>query len=299
MSEDFIYIVGLIIIGSSFKKLNLLPKSSSEVLNSFVVNISFPAMIITSIAKLNISADIIYPVSMHWMIYIIHFFLILFLGKKLKMSKSIIGCLLVVSCLGNTAFLGIPMTHNFFGEDAIPYAILYDQLGSFTAFVFTMSVVLPHYSGNKAKSIVEILIRIIKFPPFIALILGFVFLTVPLPKTLDHFFMNISKTLIPCAMISIGFQMKYRIPLTRLKPIIIGLGLKLVIIPLLALGLYSIYGHETLALKVSVFQSGMPPMVTAGVLAMSSNLESDIAAALVGHGLLLSFLTLPILHLLI
>jgi predicted permease len=40
----------------------------------------------------------------------------------------------------------------------------------------------------------------------------------------------------------------------------------------------------------------MPPMVTAGILAMSANLESEIAAGLVGYGLLFSFLTLPLIH---
>jgi predicted permease len=38
----------------------------------------------------------------------------------------------------------------------------------------------------------------------------------------------------------------------------------------------------------------MPPMITAGALAISHNLVPRLAAAMVGFGLLLSLLTLPL-----
>ena len=56
---------------------------------------------------------------------------------------------------------------------------------------------------------------------------------------------------------------------------------------------------SNMALNVSIIQSAMPPMVTAGAVAMSANLEKDIAAALVGYGLLISFLTLPLLKMVV
>jgi len=39
----------------------------------------------------------------------------------------------------------------------------------------------------------------------------------------------------------------------------------------------------------------MPPMVTAGALALLAGLAPELTAALVGLGLMVSFLTLPIL----
>lgn len=50
---------------------------------------------------------------------------------------------------------------------------------------------------------------------------------------------------------------------------------------------------------VSVFQAGMPPMVMAGVLAMSEGFEIELVTALVGLGLIFAFLTLPIAYQLI
>ena len=48
-------------------------------------------------------------------------------------------------------------------------------------------------------------------------------------------------------------------------------------------------------LKVAVLEAGMPAMITAGALAMLAGLAPELAAALVGYGVVLGMLTLPVL----
>jgi hypothetical protein len=55
------------------------------------------------------------------------------------------------------------------------------------------------------------------------------------------------------------------------------------------------FNQHGLAAKISVFEAGMPPMVTAGALALIAGLAPELTAALVGLGLMVSFLTLPLL----
>jgi len=64
---------------------------------------------------------------------------------------------------------------------------------------------------------------------------------------------------------------------------------------LIAAGLCFTLNLNSLAVKVSVFEAGMPPMVTAGALALIAGLAPELTAALVGLGLMVSFLTLPLL----
>jgi predicted permease len=45
---------------------------------------------------------------------------------------------------------------------------------------------------------------------------------------------------------------------------------------------------------VAVFETAMPPMITAAALAISHRLAPDFAAALVGYGTVVSLLTLPL-----
>ena len=79
----------------------------------------------------------------------------------------------------------------------------------------------------------------------------------------------------------------------------IGLCIKLGAAPLCALAIASIVGLEGLEVEVAIMESGMPPMVSAGALAILANLSPTLTAALVGAGIVLSFLTLPVIfHLL-
>ncbi len=75
-----------------------------------------------------------------------------------------------------------------------------------------------------------------------------------------------------------------------------GLGVKLVDSPLAALLLCRLAGLESEAAQVAVFEAGMPPMVSAGALAISAGLSAELTAALVGFGIPAAFLTLPLLY---
>ncbi|MBT4792913.1 MAG: AEC family transporter [Halobacteriovoraceae bacterium] len=296
MLESFTLIIFLIGVGTLMKRSRSFPENTAAVLNMFVLRVSLPAMILISIPSLPISSAIIFPVLSHWVLYGLNIVLVLWACSIFKFSRSVKGALLIVSCLGNTAFLGTPMVTLFWGAKAVPYAVLYDQLGSGLAFIGTMAFLVPRYSSQEKKSLSGALYGLLKFPPFIALIFGFIFIYLPMPTLLELLFKNISVTLIPCAMIAVGYQMKYRLSKQQLVPLGVGLTIKLIILPTIAFLFVKISGLQHLALSVSVLQSGMPPMITAGALAMSVNLENDLSTSLVGYGLIIAFITLPLLN---
>tara|TARA_Y100000385_G_scaffold226580_1_gene237264 strand:- start:171 stop:869 length:699 start_codon:yes stop_codon:yes gene_type:complete len=229
----------------------------------------------------------------------LHFLLLFALYKWLKFSKSIFGALVIVTTMGNTAFLGIPLSEGFFGKDAIGYAVLYDQLGSGIAFILAGAFVLPYFTGNKPKSLTEAAKDLFIFPPFLALLGGFAFKIVPMPYVVENVFDSLSDTLIPCAMLAVGFDMKYKFDRSAVRPLAIGLWTKLLIIPLLILVIVRAVGLDGLPAQISVIQSGMPPMITAGAIAINAGLEKDLSASLVGYGLIFSFLTLSFLRIIV
>lgn len=72
-----------------------------------------------------------------------------------------------------------------------------------------------------------------------------------------------------------------------------GLAVKLVVLPLVALVLVRLLGTPALPAEVAVLEAGMPTMITAGALAMLAGLAPELAAALVGYGIVLSLATVP------
>ncbi len=295
--QNFIIILTLLLIGIGIKRLPAFPKGTGNVLNLIVIYISLPALILLKIPQLTFSKELLVPAIMPWAMLIFSAALILLLAKKLKWDRATTGCLLLLVPLGNTSFLGIPMTRAFFGEQAVPYALLYDQLGSFLALATYGSLVLALYgTGENKPTAKKIFKKVISFPPFIALILAFALRSFTYPPVAHDLLEILAATLIPLVMIAVGFQFQLKLDKSVRAPLSVGLAIKLVIAPLAVLLVARLIGLDGEAVQVSIFEAGMPPMVSAGALAILDDLSPPLAAALVGIGILLSFLTLPLLY---
>ena len=295
--DNFIITSVYLLIGVVLKRTHRFPKDTGNVLSLFAIYVSLPALVLLKIPALEFSADLLAPVLMPWVMLLVSAAGVLGLARVFKWNRQITGCLLLLIPLGNTSFLGIPMVRAFFGEQAIPYAVLYDQLGSFLALATYGSVVIALYGSDTGKTtLANILKRVMTFPPFIALILALALKSVVYPNALTSLLSTLGATLVPIVMIAVGFQLTFSIEREMALPLVSGLTIKLVIAPAIALGLCKAMDLQGEAVNVSIFEAGMPPMVSAAALAILAGLSPSLAAALAGSGIILSFVTLPVLY---
>ena len=295
--ENFIITMTYLLIGVLIKRLPRFPLETGNVLNMFVIYVSLPAVVLLKIPGLTFSRELLVPTLMPWAMLLLSALTVLILARLLGWSRSITGCLLLLVPMGNTSFLGIPMVKAFFGEPAISYALLYDQLGSFLALATYGSVVIAIYGGAAGRpTLGDVVLKIVTFPPFIALVLAFLIRSIAYPPVVAGILKSLAGTLVPVVMIAVGYQLTLKISRESHGPLAIGLVLKLVAAPLVALGICRFLGLEGEAANVSIFEAGMPPMVSAGALAILAGLAPGLTAALVGLGIILSFVTLPVLY---
>lgn len=270
---------------------------TASVLNLFVIYISLPALVLLKIPDLVFSSNLLVPALMPWVMLSLSCSAILLLSKTLKWDRATTGCLLLLIPLGNTSFLGIPMVKAFFGDQAIPYAVLYDQLGSFLALAIYGSFILAYYgSADRQPTISSVIKKITAFPPFIALIIALLLKDIPYPSIAVSLLQLLAATLVPLVMIAVGYKLTLRLNREVASQLCIGLSIKLIAAPIAALCFCKIAGLTGEAVRVSIFESGMPPMVSAGALSILANLSPKLTAALVGLGIILSFVTLPLLY---
>lgn len=294
--ENFIITITYLVLGMILKRIPKFPGDTATSLNMFIIYVSLPALVMLKIPEMTISMDALVPVFMPWLMLGVSAVLVLLLAKALSWGREITGCMLLMVPLGNTSFLGIPMIKAFFGSQAIPYAVIYDQLGSFLALATYGSIVLALYGRAEARqSARDIVIKIVTFPPFIALVAAVSLRPFEYPEVLVTILNALSATLVPVVMIAVGFQLTVRLSPETFKPMAAGLGIKLMAAPLVALALCLALGLESEAARVSIMEAGMPPMVSAGALAIMAGLAPELTAALVGAGIILSFLSLPLL----
>ena len=282
----------MLILGHVCARARALPETAPEVLNRFVITISLPAVVLRLIPKLHLEPSLLAVVAVPWVLAVVFASLVHVVSKAFGFSRGVTGALMLCVPLGNTSFLGFPMVSALLGPDAVRFAVLYDQLGSFLLLSTYGLVVVARFSGEAEPSLSTVLLRVLKFPPFLALL--FAFLPIPRPQVVESVLERVGDTLVPLAMFAVGLKLSLRPP-REAGPLFFGLGAKMILSPLVAFGFLKLVGASPDAARVGVFEAGMPSMITAGALSILAGLAPELAAALVGYGVLLALLTLPIL----
>lgn len=282
------FTIGLLLRYVDLKKINL-----AKILNTLIVYISLPSLILLKIPTIKISNDTTIVLILPWVLTLFCALFILFLSKRYNLKREETGSLLLVGVLGNTSFLGVPLIELFFGKEYVPYALLYDQLGSFIILSTYGSVIVSIYSSNGDLSVKSILKKILTFPPFVTLVLALLLRGVDYNETI-HFWLKVfSSTLVPFALISVGYQLRFKVPQDERVALSLAIFTKIVFAPLVAFVLCYLFTDMNTIAKVGILEAGMGPMITAAIVANLANLAPRITNAIVGYGIILSFITLP------
>ena len=292
MSNIAVVVIALI-IGLLLQRTKRFPENAASTLNLYVIYVALPALILAELPKLSFTHEVLIPVVAAWLVMLFSAVLTMTTARLMNWSRELTGALMLLVPLGNTGFVGIPLIEAHLGLEAIPYVILYDQLGTFVA-LNTYGVIVACYYSSGSTSAAKILRTILTFPPFIALIFAVVGVGTSLlsyPIWLAEALGRISSTLVPVVMVAVGLQWRLTMSAEYFSPLLIGLLYILLITPMFAyLGLW-LFDIDGLVARLVILEAAMPAMISAGVLAISHNLLPRFASALVGYSLLVGLLS--------
>lgn len=297
--DAFLLLLGMLALGKASAKLGRFPASAGEVLNRFVLDVCLPAAVLRYASRLELDLGLLRLIAVPWLLCAATAAALVPLARRAGLSRDRTAVLLLCVPLGNTAFLGYPLTRALLGEEALSYAVVYDQFGSFLLLTTWGLWVLARYGGDRPPSAGEIARRIVRFPPFLALAFALTLMPAAPPAVIDTILARLADALLPIVAFAVGLEIRLRLPRRELGPLVTGLALKLLALPLAAWGLVRLLGLDGLDGSVAVLESAMPPMMTAGALASSHRLAPDLAAALVGYGSLLALASVPLWSLLL
>lgn len=293
--ENFVLILLAIAIGYGINRLNIFSKDAPTILNQFVIYISLPAMILLQIPKLSFSMDTLIPIIIAWIVMFFSAILVLLLAKIFSFSKEITGSLMLVAILGNTSFMGIPIVNAYMGESAMPYVLVYDQLGTFIALAVYGTFIASYYSSKSQITFKIITFKVLTFPPFISLVAALFLMGVEFNPIISKVLATFSTTIVPMALVAVGLQLQFKLPREDIKPFTLALLIKLLIAPIIAIIICKIFSWNNDVSIVSIMEAGMAPMITAGAIASMAGLAPRLSSAIVGYGILISFITTAIL----
>jgi predicted permease len=196
--------------------------------------------------------------------------------------------------LANTSFVGLPMIEAFFGAPDMATGIVIDQLGTYLV-LSTLGVMVAAFYSAEPASTGALLKRIGQFPPLIALVAALVLMPLEIPPWVSDALKRLGDTLAPLALVSVGLQLRLDQTDGNGVPLALGLGFKLLIVPVVIAVIYLGILHDSdETSRVTVFESAMGPQIGGAIVAAQYGLNPPLVSLMVGVGIVLSFLTLPL-----
>ena len=290
MPPAFVLVLSLLALGYLSRKLGRFPDSASEVLNRFVIDLCVPAVLLRLLPTLHFEWELLALVVTPWLLALIAFAISQASARVLRLDRQTEAVLFLCTALANTSFLGFPLCIALLGEGALKYAAVYDQLGSFLLLAIVAPIIVARASGAGRPSLWQTVRRVVSFPPFIALIVAL--LPLPRPAFVDPVLAQVGSALTPVAIFAVGLRLRITPP-KEAGAFVLGLVLKLGLLPLFAWGIVSVLKPARPVVEVVVLEAAMPAMVTAGALAMAAGIAPELAAALVGWGVVAALITVP------
>jgi hypothetical protein len=189
------------------------------------------------------------------------------------------------------------MIEAFYGTSFLGVGILIDQLGTYMVLSTVGILVAAIFSADQAGrlSAQTVLRQIALFLPFQALVLALVLRPIDFPEAVEQVLGRLGGTLAPLALVSVGYQLRLSDIQGRLTALTMGLAFKLVLGPLLIMViLVKGFGLEGPLTQVTIFEVAMAPQIGGAIVAMEHKLDPPLVTLMVGIGIPLSFLTLPL-----
>lgn len=292
--ENFLLLIICFLLGIGLRLGRVVDEKAPAALNAVIINMSLPALAVLYAHSLPLGMELLIPASMSWIVFGLGYILFHLVGRILRLDQKTVACLVLCAGLGNTSFVGLPMIEAFFGPEYMGIGMLCDTAGTFMALAIPGIILAAKASGQNVEGR-ALAKKVLSFPPLIAIVLGFALQPIPYPEWFESVLSRLGGTLAPLALLSVGMTLRFKDIRSNVRDIGVGLSYKMFLAPALMLFFYvGVLGLTDMVTRVTVFESAMGPMITGGIIAMTYGLRPRLAASLLGVGIPVSFMTLPL-----
>jgi len=265
-------------------------------LNKIVIYLCLPAITLYHIPKIRWSNELLFPIGAGWISFFLAFVFFHFLGRRLGWSNKLIGCLVLTAGLSNSSFLGYPIVEALFGKKGLETAVLVDQPGTFVV-VSTLGVFVAAFYSKGNPDFKSISKKILLFPPFLTFVVACLMnvFEYNLDLKIQSVLLMLGSLVTPLALFSVGLQLTFDRKSKHWKFLYLGLFFRLILTPLLIFILYVfIFKQHSEAIKITIIEIAMAPMITGAILASTYGLKPKLSSMMIGFGIPISFVTLAI-----
>ncbi|MBW7885357.1 MAG: AEC family transporter [Caldilineaceae bacterium] len=264
-------------------------------LGRIVFYLASPSLVFRSLYGMNVTTTALqHELVVVTSIYLVTGLIGWLLGRDLRRGER--SALTLASAISNNGNMGLPISLFALGEAGLALATVYYAISAF--LTNTLGVIV---ASTGSTSLGRALRQSLQAPVLYAAVLGLTFnlLAVPVPDTLYRAIEIMAGAAIPSMLVLLGIQLSA----TRIESadgvVWRSTFVRLIISPVVAIGLCLLLGVGGLERQVLVLQAAMPTAVVTTVLATEFNTKPTLVATAVLFSTIASMATLSVVLLLI
>ncbi|WP_297814192.1 AEC family transporter [uncultured Helicobacter sp.] len=291
-----LWTIFILLMGGYIAKLiGVLKQKQSRTLLDFAVTFTIPCLIFDGIYHLQLDMTLTLLILTGLLSSLFAGMIAVSVGYLASFSRSTLISMFLLSSFGNTLFIGIPVIVGIYDTSFIGKVVFYDALATALPFSLLAPFILS-LGGNQPLSLFQNLKRIMIFPPFIALTLGFLCKVIELPDFIFGPIRALGNATTAVALFAIGLGLGFGTIKNSYKSATIVILCKTLITPFLFIGILKIFNVEFSSNSIiAILESSMPTMALAGAMIIRAKLDSNLAVSAIAFGILFSFVSIPLL----
>jgi len=283
-------------IGSLLGYRYPLTADSRQLIIAIIVNVGMPCIILDGVFQTPIDGQVMKQIFAIFGLSIVFNCLGIALGwlgaGAMKLPAQKRKEMAILSGLGNTGFIGLPLCASLFGAKGALLAAVFDAGLDFT--IWTVGVMLLQDRSSVSLKGLKAMLNI----PMIAILAGLSIAALGLtpPEAVRQLTGTLAKIASPLAMMYVGMLIPSLLRKKRkvsLKEMGLPLSLKLCVFPLVAALLLSVLALDGEITRIAMIQVAMPTIALASILFARYAADEEMGAMTTVFSTLLGLLTIP------
>lgn len=301
MIEVMLTLFVIVIVGYVAGKLGYLGGDFDRQLSRLVINITCPALILSSsmTGELPDRRFILPLLLISIVTYIILTGAAFLLPRYMTKRKDDRGAIGFALMFGNVGFMGYPVVASIFGHEAVFYAAVLNVVNTFT--VFTIGTILITGSSNIEGKRFEK--KVLYSTPMLAAYLTMLIVALEInniPGFICQSLTMLGNITVPAALLIIGSSMS-QLPIRSLlgnTTVYLTTALRLALLPLAVYYLTSLMGFSPMVVNINTVVIAMPVATYGTILCLKYGKDTTLMAEVTFITTLLSMISIPLLTML-
>jgi malate permease len=301
--ESIIPIIAIIVLGYILQNRGWFGENFGANLSHLIMNIALPASIFVSVMKyltfdklLTLSEGLIYTFGAFVLTYISAYICV----KLFNVRTGRRGTMINTFVNANTIFIGLPLNIALFGNEALPYFLIYYITNTISTWTLGIYLMTSDSKSAKNKSSSKFDWKKLMPPPLIGFLVSLVFLIfkIPIPGFATSTLTYIGNIVTPLSLIYIGITLA-KAGLKTIKfdrDTIITLIGRFILGPVVMFAILSLTAKNmpTDEFKTFVVQSAAPALAVLPILASQGNGDVEFSTNVVTLSTILFIVVVPI-----